>query len=187
MNIHEYQAKAVLKEFGVPVSPGRAILKAEEAEAAPPYRWMTGWNENGDGLVIAWLDTAMMGDEHADWRGETSAARAANKWEHGGATPGVTLRSGWISRGGAVRAVRSVSIACEADPDDRRLTRGIELIVTDETGEQHNIRGRVRQSYPKMYWQTMLTWMQMLELDWQGVPGGGDLMDTFSHWHFSAP
>ncbi|HYF55426.1 MAG TPA: ADP-forming succinate--CoA ligase subunit beta, partial [Salinarimonas sp.] len=34
MNIHEYQAKAVLKEFGVPVSPGRAILKAEEAEAA---------------------------------------------------------------------------------------------------------------------------------------------------------
>ena len=34
MNIHEYQAKAVLKEFGVPVSAGRAILKAEEAEAA---------------------------------------------------------------------------------------------------------------------------------------------------------
>jgi succinyl-CoA synthetase beta subunit len=34
MNIHEYQAKAVLKEFGVPVSPGRAIFKAEEAEAA---------------------------------------------------------------------------------------------------------------------------------------------------------
>src|SRR3954465_12480428 len=34
MNIHEYQAKAVLKEFGVPVSKGVAILKAEEAEAA---------------------------------------------------------------------------------------------------------------------------------------------------------
>src|ERR1700712_4770948 len=34
MNIHEYQAKAVLKEFGVPVSRGVAILKAEEAEAA---------------------------------------------------------------------------------------------------------------------------------------------------------
>ena len=34
MNIHEYQAKAVLKEFGVPVSRGIAILKASEAEAA---------------------------------------------------------------------------------------------------------------------------------------------------------
>jgi succinyl-CoA synthetase beta subunit len=34
MNIHEYQAKAVLAGFGVPVSKGRAVLKAEEAEAA---------------------------------------------------------------------------------------------------------------------------------------------------------
>lgn len=34
MNIHEYQAKAVLKEFGVPVSRGVAILKAADAEAA---------------------------------------------------------------------------------------------------------------------------------------------------------
>ena len=34
MNIHEYQAKAVLKEFGVPVSRGVPVLKASEAEAA---------------------------------------------------------------------------------------------------------------------------------------------------------
>ncbi|WP_298951110.1 ADP-forming succinate--CoA ligase subunit beta [uncultured Methylobacterium sp.] len=34
MNIHEYQAKAVLKQFGLPVSNGRAIFKASEAEAA---------------------------------------------------------------------------------------------------------------------------------------------------------
>jgi succinyl-CoA synthetase beta subunit len=34
MNIHEYQAKAVLKDFGVPVSKGVAIFKPEEAEAA---------------------------------------------------------------------------------------------------------------------------------------------------------
>ncbi len=34
MNIHEYQAKAVLKEFGVPVSRGIAILNAADAEAA---------------------------------------------------------------------------------------------------------------------------------------------------------
>ena len=34
MNIHEYQAKALLKGYGAPVAEGVAILKAEEAEAA---------------------------------------------------------------------------------------------------------------------------------------------------------
>ncbi len=34
MNIHEYQAKAILKSFGAPVSRGIAILDASQAEAA---------------------------------------------------------------------------------------------------------------------------------------------------------
>ena len=34
MNIHEYQAKAVLKEFGAPVSRGVPVMKASDAEAA---------------------------------------------------------------------------------------------------------------------------------------------------------
>jgi succinyl-CoA synthetase beta subunit len=34
MNIHEYQAKAVLKEFGVPVPRGIAVLRAADAVAA---------------------------------------------------------------------------------------------------------------------------------------------------------
>jgi succinyl-CoA synthetase beta subunit len=34
MNIHEYQAKALLKEFGVPISNGVPVLKAADAEAA---------------------------------------------------------------------------------------------------------------------------------------------------------
>jgi succinyl-CoA synthetase beta subunit len=34
MNIHEYQAKAVLAGFGVPISKGVPVLKAEDAEAA---------------------------------------------------------------------------------------------------------------------------------------------------------
>jgi len=34
MNIHEYQGKAVLKEFGLPVPRGKAIFAASEAEAA---------------------------------------------------------------------------------------------------------------------------------------------------------
>jgi succinyl-CoA synthetase beta subunit len=34
MNIHEYQAKAVLREFGVPLAKGVAIFSADEAEQA---------------------------------------------------------------------------------------------------------------------------------------------------------
>ncbi|MEN8892363.1 ADP-forming succinate--CoA ligase subunit beta [Planktotalea arctica] len=34
MNIHEYQAKALLKSYGAPVSDGRAVLKAENAKTA---------------------------------------------------------------------------------------------------------------------------------------------------------
>ncbi|MEA2920591.1 MAG: succinyl-CoA synthetase beta subunit [Bradyrhizobium sp.] len=34
MNIHEYQAKALLHEFGVPISNGAAVLQASESDAA---------------------------------------------------------------------------------------------------------------------------------------------------------
>ena len=34
MNIHEYQAKALLRTYGAPVSDGRAVLKAEDAKTA---------------------------------------------------------------------------------------------------------------------------------------------------------
>jgi succinyl-CoA synthetase beta subunit len=34
MNVHEYQAKAVLRDFGAPVAPGEPALSAEAAEAA---------------------------------------------------------------------------------------------------------------------------------------------------------
>ena len=34
MNIHEYQAKAVLRAFGAPVADGVAVLRAEDARAA---------------------------------------------------------------------------------------------------------------------------------------------------------
>src|SRR6187401_3523309 len=34
MNIHEYQAKALLHEFGVPISRGVPVLKASDSDAA---------------------------------------------------------------------------------------------------------------------------------------------------------
>ena len=33
MNIHEYQAKALLRSYGAPVSDGRVVLKAEDAKS----------------------------------------------------------------------------------------------------------------------------------------------------------
>ena len=32
MNIHEYQAKALLRQYGAPVSDGRIVMKADEAK-----------------------------------------------------------------------------------------------------------------------------------------------------------
>ena len=34
MNIHEYQAKALLRSYGIPVSDGRVVMRAEEAKTA---------------------------------------------------------------------------------------------------------------------------------------------------------
>ena len=34
MNIHEYQAKALLRSYGAPVSEGRVVLRGEEAKTA---------------------------------------------------------------------------------------------------------------------------------------------------------
>ncbi len=34
MNIHEYQAKALLRSYGIPVSDGRTVMRAEDAKAA---------------------------------------------------------------------------------------------------------------------------------------------------------
>jgi succinyl-CoA synthetase beta subunit len=34
MNIHEYQAKGLLRSYGVPVSDGRVVMRAEDAKTA---------------------------------------------------------------------------------------------------------------------------------------------------------
>ena len=34
MNIHEYQAKGLLRDHGAPVSDGRVVLRAEDAKTA---------------------------------------------------------------------------------------------------------------------------------------------------------
>ncbi|MBM3612428.1 MAG: succinate--CoA ligase subunit beta, partial [Alphaproteobacteria bacterium] len=34
MNIHEYQAKGLLRSYGLPVADGRIVLRAEDAKTA---------------------------------------------------------------------------------------------------------------------------------------------------------
>ncbi len=38
MNIHEYQAKAILREYGVPVAKGAVAFTPEEADAGGARR-----------------------------------------------------------------------------------------------------------------------------------------------------
>ena len=47
MNIHEYQAKAVLREFGVPVPRGIPAFSVEEAEKAAKRPWRSGLGGEG--------------------------------------------------------------------------------------------------------------------------------------------
>ena len=51
MNIHEYQAKGLLREFGVPVPDGFPVLTAEEAEVLS--RYMRAVVEEGTGILLA--------------------------------------------------------------------------------------------------------------------------------------
>ena len=70
MNIHEYQAKQLLKEYGAPVSDGRVVLRAEDAK--------TAWPENLDGPL--WVVKAQI---HAGGRGKGSF-KEADAGEKGG-------------------------------------------------------------------------------------------------------
>ena len=63
MNIHEYQAKALLRDYGAPVSDGRVVLKAEDAKTAA--------GELGGPL---WVVKAQI---HAGGRGKGSFKEAA--------------------------------------------------------------------------------------------------------------
>src|SRR6056297_481788 len=69
MNIHEYQAKQLLREYGAPVADGRAVLRAEEAKT------MAG---ELDGPV--WVVKAQI---HAGGRGKGSF-KEASAGEKGG-------------------------------------------------------------------------------------------------------
>ena len=53
MNIHEYQAKALLRQYGAPVSDGRIVMKADEAKTAASEMDGPLWVGVPLGLLVA--------------------------------------------------------------------------------------------------------------------------------------
>src|ERR1700755_1157316 len=80
MNIHEYQAKALLAEFGVSISKGVPVLKAEDAEAAakklPGPVWVVKSQIHAGGRGKGKFKEASAGDKGGG-RIAKSAARVA--------------------------------------------------------------------------------------------------------------
>lgn len=119
--------------------------RPEQAERAPPYRWMTGWFGDDSAFVIAWLDTGLLdGAEFGpDWNAlvEGPDASGANKWESGGPTPSLNLRSGWIAIEGRVVPVTQLRFRTLTGGDSRLLVKAVEIELTDAEGRVHRVRG----------------------------------------------
>jgi hypothetical protein len=162
-------------------------LRPEEPERMPPYRWMTGWFGADSGFVVAWLDTAMLDGEQfgAGWNRAVAGPDAAgvNKWESGGPTPSLNLRSGWFAVAGRPRPVVRMDVATRFSGSSRLLVEGIELRIEDTEGDVHRVIGETASMIPKMYWQNLVTYMHRVRLTGDGRAGDGDLMDSYSCHH----
>ena len=102
MNIHEYQAKEILKRYGVPIPEARLVTNASMAEkAAEDIRLITGTN--------AWVIKAQI---HAGGRGKGGGVKLASSLmevrEHAEAIIGMTLVT--PQTGPAGKFVRSVLV-----------------------------------------------------------------------------
>ncbi|MFT4052937.1 MAG: hypothetical protein QM681_00405 [Novosphingobium sp.] len=165
--------------------------RPEEPELTPPYRWMTGWvyDEGGavaKSFVIAWIDVGLIDDPRfgPQWNevASTRDASGENKWESGGATPSLNLRSGWISIDGVPRPVVRIDTRTLFEGEGPEV-RAFEVAITDDRGEVHRFTARTQSMIPKMYWQNLLVYMHLVELEADGLRGHGDLMDTYNSAH----
>jgi hypothetical protein len=160
--------------------------RPEEPEQMPPYRWMTGWLGQNTGFVIAWIDTGMLAGEAfgPNWnKAGGQQADGANKWESGGPTPSMNLRSGWIAVDGDIRQVVRMDVRSLFGSKPNFLVRGIELELEDASGDVHLIEGQTLSMMPKMYWQNIVTYMHLMKLRYGNRTGHGDLMDSYTACH----
>jgi hypothetical protein len=160
--------------------------RPEQPERTPPYRWMTGWFGADSGFVVAWLDTGLIdGDEfgpHWNQRVDGPDGKGINKWESGGPTPGLNLRSGWFAVNGEPRPVVRIDVRTQLALDSL-VVKAIEMDIEDDRGEVHRVVGETASMIPKMYWQNLLVHMHCMRLRYDGRRGEGDLMDTYSNFH----
>ncbi len=139
------------------------------------------------GFVLAWIDTGLLDGEAfgPDWNRVIGGpdGEGVNKWESGGQTPSLNLRSGWFTLNGKPRPVVRLDVRTLLADGSAYLTKGIEMEIEDDTGAVHQVTGETTSMIPKMYWQTMLTYMHAMKLTCGGRSGNGDLMDTYSGYH----
>ena len=140
MNIHEYQAKAVLKEFGVPVSRGVPVLKADEAEAAakqlPGPLWVVKSQIHAGGRGKGKFKEASAGDKG----GVRLAKSAAEVVENAKQMLGATLVT--IQTGAAGKQVNRIYIEDGSDIEKEfylsmlvdRGTSRVSFVVSTEGG-----------------------------------------------------
>lgn len=163
--------------------------RPEQPERTPPYRWMTAWFEEGTSFVIAWLDTALLDDPEfgPHWNSLVGRADAsgANKWESGGPTPSLNLRSGWIASAGRIVPVTRLRFRTLTGGGSRFIVKAVEIEITDAAGRVHAISGETQSMIPKMYWGNLITNMHAMKLSMSDRTGHGDLMDTYSTYHIA--
>ena len=153
---------------------------------------MTGWfgaDSVGQetAFVIAWLDTGLLEDPdfgpHWDDAVCGQDGSGANKWESGGPTPSLNLRSGWIAKGGRILPVTRLHFRTLTSDGSAFTVQQVELVLTDSEGQEHRITGETQSMIPKMYWGNLITYMHAMKLSMDDQVGGGDLMDTYSTYH----
>jgi hypothetical protein len=163
--------------------------RPEQAERAPPYRWMTGWFEGGCAFVIAWLETGLLEDPEfgPHWNAVVQGpdASGANKWESGGPTPSLNLRSGWIASDGRIIPVTSLRFRTLTGGNSRFIVKAVEIEITDAEGRVHRVTGETQSMIPKMYWGNLITYMHAMKLRMGEREGAGDLMDSYSGYHIA--
>jgi succinyl-CoA synthetase beta subunit len=140
MNIHEYQAKALLNEFGVAISKGVAVLKAADADAAakalPGPVWVVKSQIHAGGRGKGKFKEASAGDKG----GVRIARSAAEVSEFAKQMLGATLVT--IQTGAAGKQVNRLYIEDGSDIDkefylsilvDRETSR-VSFVVSTEGG-----------------------------------------------------
>jgi succinyl-CoA synthetase beta subunit len=130
MNIHEYQAKAVLSEFGVPISKGVPVLKAADAEAAakqlPGPIWVVKSQIHAGGRGKGKFKEAQAGDKG----GVRIAKSTAEVVEYAKQMLGATLVT--VQTGAHGKQVNRLYIEDGSDIDKEFY---LSLLVNRETSE----------------------------------------------------